>query len=224
MRSLEPGRDAHVENIDEAIIELSRAVRSLDTIVRNNDEIHHSQSSCCMLLSCMTCLERIIYQYSLASTETMPDFWVAISDYLPESDVVQIWNEGDRIAIRLPSLPHRYRGNQDWVAQLLSAELHMCSDLPHWHVWHADFIHLYPTNLKCIPKDVDNYSYKKVIDVIAFYLRTSDDALHFDMSMTTVYSDNYEPGVYVQITPTTIEDRPLPSPVARKDFNAPKTI
>lgn len=151
-------------------------------------------------------------------------FWISAAEQSDQLDTIAIWVEPFQVTIRLPYLPHRYKGNQDAMAQLLAAKIHLCTSFPHWYNWHADFIHLCPAGKKSIRRDVDNYSYKKIVDVIAFGLRTSDDAAHFDMAMTSVFSDDYEPGVYIQIRPTTIEDRPLPSPVARKDSYAPQRI
>lgn len=160
-------------------------------------------------------LERILFLGAANADPHVPDFWGQLIRKQEITDQVALWIEPDRVTIRLPYLPHRYRGNQDAVAQMLAAKLHLCANFPRWEYWHADFIHLFPTACSKIPKDVDNYCYKKVIDVIAYALRTSDNAEHFDMSMTSICTDDYLPGVYVQITPANPLKRMRPSPIAQ---------
>lgn len=202
------------------LMSIQKTAQQLLNTTKNEIEVSSSSLSSSYsdtLLRSVMCLERQLFLGIEYLDTTDSSFWITAIKRADPIDAIGIWAEPSQVTIRLPYLPHRYTGNQDLVAQLLAAKLHMCSDLPHWRTWHAEFIHLYPVVCREIPRDVDNYSYKKVIDVIAFHLRASDDARHFDMSMTTVYSDDYEPGVYIQITPSTIEDRPLPSPIARKD-------
>ena len=160
-------------------------------------------------------LERVLFLGAANADSDVPDFWAQLIQHPELADQVALWIEPDRITIRLPHLPHRYKGNQDAVAQMLAAKLHLCTNFPRWEHWHADFIHLFPPDYSKVPKDVDNYCYKKAIDVIAYALRTSDNAEHFDMSMTSICTDDYLPGVYVQITPANPLKRMRPSPIAQ---------
>lgn len=194
---------------------LNATIEELNAVTFSSSSSFQKYSS--NLLKCVRKLSQILILCSNTATQDGYDFCISVANYDPDADGIQLWVEDDCVTIRLPSLPHRYKGNQDMIAQLLAAKIHLCPQFPQWRIWHAEFIHLYPKKYKSIPRDVDNYNYKKVIDVIAYGLHTSDDAEHFDMAMTTVYSDDYELGVYVQITPTTLENRPLPSPIARKD-------
>lgn len=98
---------------------------------------------------------------------------------------------------------------------MLAARIHLCPNFPRWQFWHADFIHVYPIKFAGVPKDVDNYNYKRTIDVIAFAMRTTDDAIHFDMAMSTVFRDDYKAGVYIEITPRHHDQRKLPPNTAK---------
>lgn len=118
--------------------------------------------------------------------------------------------EKDRITIRLPALQSRYSGNEDPYSQMLAATLSRYPNFPQWPIWHASYIHVFPTSYTGPVRDVDNYDYKKCNDVLAFALCTSDSAVRFDMSMTSVFSDRYKPGTYIQITPNRIEPPELP--------------
>lgn len=167
-----------------------------------------------VLLRAIMRLEHLLF-LGMDNTEfPCVDLWTKAAKRSDQVEDIDLWVEPAKITVRLPYLPHRYKGNQDALAKLLAAKINESIDFPHWETWHADFIHLYPTQFKGVPKDVDNYSYKRVIDVLAFGLHTDDSAQHFDMAVTTVFSDEYLPGVYIEITPKHPATRKLPSAIA----------
>lgn len=126
---------------------------------------------------------------------------------LPENNqFANVTIEPDRIAIYLVSLPKKYAGYDDPIRQTLHARLYLCGELPRWERWSAAFIHVYPAACAINPnasKDVDNWSYKSVIDEITFALKTSDSAACFDYSATAVFTDELASGVYILVSEKT---------------------
>lgn len=142
--------------------------------------------------------------------------WSTLADDSEIGKDYRIWVEPDRITIRMPALPVRYAGNDDPYNQILAAKLLEIPNFPQWQSWHASFIHVYPVkNQGYVLRDVDNYDYKKTIDVIACAMHTSDCATRFDMSTTTTFSDEYARGVYIEVTPKNPEKLVFPTPAAK---------
>lgn len=141
--------------------------------------------------------------------------WKAMAEDPTLSKDYNIWVEGDRVTIQMPTLPSRYAGNDDPFNQMFAAKVSACPNFPKWSSWHATFFHVHPVkgNGQSL-RDVDNFDYKKTIDIIATAMHTSDSAHRFDMSMTTVFTDDYTPGVYIEIIPKSEKNTILPTPLA----------
>lgn len=207
-------RDSNLASIRKV---LNRLTAATDTEL-SNPSTHtpaFSPEYATYLTKALLRLERALFLGAANADSDVPDFWAQLIQHPELADQIALWIEPDLVVIRLPYLPHRYRGNQDAVNQMLAARIHLCLKFPHWKFWHADFIHVYPTQFSGVPKDVDNYSYKRTIDVLAFAMHTTDDAAHFDMSVSTVFNDDYESGVYVEITPRHPDQRKLPPEIAK---------
>ena len=114
--------------------------------------------------------------------------------------MVAVHTSQEQVLIFLPYLPKRNRAKHAPVNEILAAEIPF-HRFPKWSRWSASFTHLYPATTRNIPKDVDNYDYKRTIDLLAYALGTSDNALNYSMSMQTVFSDILPPGVYIQLRP-----------------------
>lgn len=119
---------------------------------------------------------------------------------------VAIHIEEALILIKMPYLPKKYNGAVDVCNQLLAAKIFNTPDFPIWPKWAANYYHVFPTNLASISKDVDNYEYKRTNDILAYALGSSDNALRFSMSMTTVFTDKIAPGTYIEIVPKSSEN------------------
>lgn len=119
---------------------------------------------------------------------------------------VLIHVEKNRIFIKMPYLPRKYNGAKDICNQLLSVKLFSLKDFPVWAEWNAKYYHVFPTSIKEIPKDVDNYEYKRTNDILAYALGSSDNAFRFSMSMTAVFTDDIAPGTYIEVTPKSSEN------------------
>lgn len=128
----------------------------------------------------------------------------------------------NKVVIRIPFLPKRNYGNKSVVNQMLAAKLFEETSFPKWERWSAVFYHVYPTKTTKIPRDVDNYDYKKTIDLIAFALGTNDNACNYDMKMTTVFTDKLDSGVYIEVTPKSLEFEALPQWVKNKNERVPR--
>ncbi len=112
---------------------------------------------------------------------------------------VSVTYHKEGLFVYLPSLPRKGQGNTALVNQMLAAELLAMTDMPSWPKWQAAFYHVYPPGNPDIPKDVDNYDYKKTIDLLAYAVRSSDSSLNFSMKMDTVFTDVVESGVYIHV-------------------------
>lgn len=135
------------------------------------------------------------------------DVWhyIATSQKAGEPQIL-IRQASDLILIRMPYMPRRGKGNKSIVNRMLAAALGRVPPFPVWPKWHASFYHVFPTSVEGVPKDVDNYDYKKTIDLISFYLGTSDNALNFDMSMRSVFTNEVPQGVYILVTQKSSEN------------------
>lgn len=116
----------------------------------------------------------------------------------PRGCVTVTYHSG-ALLVYMPSFPKKGQGNTALVNQMLAAELLAMTDMPSWPKWQAAFYHVYPSGTSDIPKDVDNYDYKKTIDLLAYAVRSSDSSLNFSMKMDTVFTDVVESGVYIHV-------------------------
>lgn len=123
------------------------------------------------------------------------DFW---KHYSGNRSKICIDVQKQHVLIRMPYLPRKNHFG-DPVIKQLSATVRDLQELPHWQNWEAVFYHIYPTNCRRIPKDVDNYEYKEVIDILAYEMRTNDSPCCFDMAIKTIFTDCLIPGTYLQI-------------------------
>lgn len=117
------------------------------------------------------------------------------------SDTLDLRVEGHTVFLRLPYLMRRGQTGKCLLYDQLLSTLIRRKDLPRLCGLHIDFVHCYPTAVSAMPKDVDNWEYKRVIDIITYCFGASDCPMSFDLSMTTKFSDRCLPGVYVQISP-----------------------
>lgn len=111
---------------------------------------------------------------------------------------VEIRCADEHVAIRMPYLPPRGLKHSSVATDMLAAALiQVYGDLPKWKSCTLTITHVYPTNISHMPKDVDNYDYKRVIDLICFALGVSDSAMTFSVHLDTLFSDELLPGTYI---------------------------
>ena len=121
-----------------------------------------------------------------------------------DTEPVEIYQGEDCVLIRMPYLPAKYKSVRNLCNQLLAAKIYHTPSLPTWSMWQANYYHIFPTSTSTIPKDVDNYDYKRTNDILSYAFGTSDNALRFSMSMTTIFTDEIDPGSYIEITPKSL--------------------
>lgn len=112
----------------------------------------------------------------------------------------------DCLILHLPHLPHRSFSGRNIATESLAAYLFRHRDLPRWNRWHCEFLHVFPCQLSRLPKDVDNYGYKRVIDLLAFAMGVSDGAACCSLSMDAVFSDSVPEGCYIKVSPKSSEN------------------
>lgn len=117
--------------------------------------------------------------------------------YLPQ----MLYQDDDVAVIYLPQ--QRTRRN----AKGLPTSLHITefrefvesAELPELTDWQADFIHVFHPDDAEYCHDVDNYEYKKYIDLIARKMGVMDSSTHFSLSMHNEFSTDIAPGTYIII-------------------------
>lgn len=150
--------------------------------------------------------EQNLFDYLAASGRSQPSTLLgmnelAVSDTLAPQIQVRVGKE--EIRIFMPHLRPRVLASRPeaLATKQLMAVLEK-EKLPKWPKWEASFLHVYsPSKRRTPPPDVDNYDYKRTIDVIALMLRTTDRGGRFRMEADTLYSDVHAPGTYIRIRP-----------------------
>lgn len=116
--------------------------------------------------------------------------------------LVSVQAAQDRVSIRMPLLPPRDvpgLDDLDAATTMLATALMGCS-LPKWDTWQASFCHVYPSNASSPPKDVDNFSYKRTLDLLALMMGQSDSAEVCTVVLSCRIDDSVPPGTYIEIT------------------------
>lgn len=138
------------------------------------------------------------------------DKWCPIPSNSKKTDGIEIRVYEDLAVIHMPYIPGKYRGNYSIINERLESALRQCKTFPKWKRWKAEFIHVFPTKTKWIPRDVNNYDYKRTVDVIALAMRADDNCLDFEMAMRAIFSDKIAPGTYIEISPNCSEKTVFP--------------
>ena len=161
-----------------------------------------SQDYLARIFRSLSKIEHLMASYT-DNTSDPQQLWQYIQESKDESEKSQIYLDvqTDLIRIYLPYLPRRGEGYEAPVNKMLAAKIYATSKAVSWPKWTAAFVHVYPTASRRIPKDVDNFDYKKTIDLLAFLVGSSDNACNYSMCMDTIFSDSLRSGVYIRITP-----------------------
>lgn len=151
-------------------------------------------------------LEEILFQCSdLYSSQNTGEVNPLEASRYYQNDVIQIAVYPTQMVIHMPHLPPRTSRNS-LVTEALASKLFHMDTLPRWPRCVADFYHVYPTDIPKMPKDVDNYAYKRTIDLLMYALQSSDCAKAFRDSRQTVFTDAYPQGTYIVIYPESSEN------------------
>lgn len=156
-------------------------------------------------------LEQSLYLYTQTANISKNNLYdlLAENPYYPE-ERVDIQIKENAVLIRMPLLPKK-SSKQDLLYNALSAKLFQTKDLPRWPYCHISFCHVYPANVPTMPRDSDNYAYKRAIDLAVFAIVGSDCPKAVDLSMRTVFTDDLPVGTYMEITPKSSDFQILPS-------------
>lgn len=117
------------------------------------------------------------------------------------ADQFDVQVDGELVLLKMPHLSQKIFLRFHLVEDLLLAKLGDTKRLPRMKECHATFIHVYPSGNQALAKDVDNYDYKRVIDLLAAFMDFSDSAATFEMTMKTVFSDGLQEGTYIVLEP-----------------------
>ena len=119
-----------------------------------------------------------------------------LEPYLPKVIV----DHPERLVIWLPALPPARRTVDNHVFKEFEGLLQNLGDRPQFQQWHCDFIHIFhPTSLRGI-RDVDNYNYKPLIDVLALALGARDCTDQFSSAQYNLLSEKLKPGCYIHVS------------------------
>lgn len=183
--------------------ERERIVSACQEGSSSHDAISFSDKYISRLIHFTAAVTKAIRFHGDMTNPHCPSPFRAAVDVPGNNQFVNVAVEPDRVVIYLLSLPKKYAGYNEPIRQLLHTKLYLCHGLPNWKQWSATFVHVYPTvyaRSLYAPKDVDNWSYKSVIDEMAFALNASDSAACFDYSATAIFTDNLVSGVYILVT------------------------
>ena len=193
------------EILDEmqAIIDKMRTTAShIPCATAKSQEGEITYQQICSLSEAMLALQRLLYIYGDAKDANRTKLLqILASNPSKKEAAIEIRNGEDFSLIKMPFLPRRTNIQDKLLYDILAVKLLKEDALPTYRSCSLSFVHLYPTNLKLIPKDNDNYAYKRVIDLIAYACGFSDCPVTMDVSMRTVFNDEFEPGTYIEIHP-----------------------
>lgn len=225
--TLSSGCDAEISGYDQSAIDLSQLrtvltkTHRLAARVQQVTEgfLSHSASTdradyadyCRSLLTLSTSINRLLYQFDLATGIDPVDLIAGkkglLSAKVPEKERLELYSSiqirqfEDSVEIYLPYIPGKRQIERQFISELLFQRLLDEGPYPHWDRVHVLFTHVYPSNLSRLPKDVDNFNYKPIIDYLAAALRFSDAASTCSLEMRAEFRDDITAGAYIQITP-----------------------
>lgn len=125
-------------------------------------------------------------------------------------ETIDISYTEDRVLIRMPYLPKRGREKVSMTNWILQAKLFSMPDLPSFPNACIHFCHVYNRDHPQGPLDVDNFSYKQTIDILAFRLRFSDSPHTFSFSARAVFTTAIPGGTYIEVVRKGETDEDLP--------------
>ena len=145
----------------------------------------------------------LLYAYGEAAMTDPYILWRMVNKKTEKtSGAVSLKVSDKQVLIYLPYLPKRAnRSKEELVNQLLAAKIFASEKRPDWTKWEAVFHHVFPASTRQSARDVDNYDYKNTIDLIAYFVGSSDNALNFSMQMHTYFTDKTASGVYIDVHP-----------------------
>lgn len=212
-QALPPGDDPSLRAIDDALDTLlhlkEAAMLEREKILaqhkKNEEPTAFSYSFASTLSHGVLALENILYQHSaLYSSNRLEKGNPLEASQYSKNDMIKMSVTSERIVIHMPHLPPRTSRNAI-VTEALASKLFHMTTLPRWPRCVMDFYHVYPIDIPKMPKDVDNYAYKRTIDLLMYALQSSDCAKAFRDSRQTVFTDSYPQGTYIVICPESSE-------------------
>lgn len=129
--------------------------------------------------------------------------WSYIAEHrrLSTKSPVSICQDSDHIYIYLPAFPPKGKGNDALINRMLAAKLFSSTErLPTWGKWAAHFHFVYPSAASNTARDVDNYDYKRTIDLVSAAIGRCDNARSFSLHCSSFFTDDFPQGVYIEIT------------------------
>lgn len=120
-------------------------------------------------------------------------------------DAVKLHVTDAAVYVYLPYLPEKKDRKEDLIYDLLFSRLLEEPRLPRWTQHRISFHHVFPKETFRMPRDVDNYYYKRTIDLIETAMRQSDSALCCSLEMAAHFTDIIPSGVYIEVSPKSSE-------------------
>ena len=172
------------------------------------------------LFSSVMKLEKELFSNAtLVGTETYPEFLESVADY-PDSPV-KVIAEPEAVKIQMPLLHPLGMYRPTPATDLLYTCL-LRNPLEQWDRWHASITCVYPVSDRNRARDADNFSIKRVVDLIASALRSKDLPGHFSYDMRVEFSNAVPCGTYILVTPETEEQAGSRWWEAETDFAEPE--
>lgn len=148
-------------------------------------------------------LSNRLYEYIYA-TRNHPSFCFTKKgdDGKAICDCIRVKVLDDAVEIYLPYLPPRVNASRDHIlSDLLLRKLCSVENRPRFNSVHISFTHVFSNATISGQRDLDNYYYKSVIDILSFIFGFPDSALTCSLSTEAVFTEKVPSGVYIKITP-----------------------
>lgn len=115
-----------------------------------------------------------------------------------EGDPIDVTVTEHQVLIRMPRLPQRTLYNLTLHTDMLTSVM-LGMKMPRFKRMHITFYHVFSDDTIFLARDVDNYSYKRVIDTIALMCGQTDSARYCTMSAYTVHDNSVPNGTYIVV-------------------------
>lgn len=205
------------ENLNQILRIYEKGTRNVQNIIAafgtrsGNEDIQQLAAYTQTLLTTSNSINRVLHQLETTLSFDVTEMVAGKYRHLAASadpverrtlyESIQIKKGAGEIMVYLPFLPGRRQVQRQFIYDLLFRRLIDKGPYPQWPRVHILFTHVYSTQLKRFPKDVDNFNYKPAIDLLAAAMSFSDSAISCSLEQRAEFRDDLPAGVYITVQP-----------------------
>lgn len=144
--------------------------------------------------------EQLLWEICDASWLRRNDLLCRLTSYkhLAADDYI-VQEHGTATIVKCPHLAIQNNLQVMLNEDMLMSKLAHTPNLRKYGTAHVSFYHVYPVVSSVIPKDVGNYHYRRIIDVLAVFFGFSDSAYSYSMMLSALFTDTIPEGTYILI-------------------------